>query len=104
MHRARLGLAMLGHFLNDCYSAFLTPILPLLIAKLSLSLTAASALAAIPALTGSILQPLSGIASDRMQGRFFMLLGPTLSIICMSLIGVAPHVVGREAVYLTYLI
>ncbi|MGQ4807793.1 Fosmidomycin resistance protein [Candidatus Entotheonellaceae bacterium PAL068K] len=100
MHRSRLGLATFGHFLNDCYSAFLAPILPLLIAKLSLSLTAASGLAAIPALTASIFQPLYGMASDRIQGRFFMLLGPTLSIVCMSLIGVAPHAVVIGALLL----
>ncbi len=92
MHRSRLALATFGHFLNDCYSAFLTPILPLLITKLSLSLTAASALAAIPALASSIFQPLYGMASDRVQGRLFMLLGPAVTVICMSCIGLAPHV------------
>jgi FSR family fosmidomycin resistance protein-like MFS transporter len=86
-------LATLGHFVNDCYSAFLAPILPLLIAKFSLSLTVASGLAAIPSITSSVFQPLYGMASDRIQGRFFILLGPALSVICMSLLGMAPSAV-----------
>ncbi|ETW98752.1 MAG: hypothetical protein ETSY1_17535 [Candidatus Entotheonella factor] len=90
---SRLALATFGHFLNDCYAAFLAPILPLIISHLSLSMTMASGLAAIPSITSSICQPLYGIASDRVQGRFFMLLGPALTIICMSCIGLAPNVV-----------
>jgi len=93
MQTSRLALATFGHFLNDCYSAFLTPILPLLISQLSLSLTMASGLVAIPAIMSSICQPLYGMASDRVQGRFFMLLGPALTIICMSCIGLAPNAV-----------
>jgi FSR family fosmidomycin resistance protein-like MFS transporter len=93
IQRSRLALTTFGHFLNDCYSAFLTPILPLLITKLSLSLTAASGLAAIPALASSIFQPLYGMASDRVQGRLFMLLGPAMTVVCMSFIGLAPHAV-----------
>ncbi len=91
INRTRLGLATFGHFLNDCYSAFLTPLLPLLITKLSLSLTMASTLAAIPSFTSSVFQPLYGMASDRVQGRVYMLVGPAMTVICMSFIGLAPH-------------
>lgn len=90
---SRLALATFGHFLNDCYASFLAPLLPLIITHLSLSLTMASGLAAIPSITSSICQPLYGIASDRVQGRFFMLLGPALTIICMSCIGLAPNAI-----------
>jgi FSR family fosmidomycin resistance protein-like MFS transporter len=93
MQTSRLVLATFGHFLNDCYAAFLAPILPLLISHLSLSMTMASGLAAIPSITSSICQPLYGMASDRVQGRFFMLLGPALTILCMSSIGLAPNAV-----------
>ncbi len=100
MQTSRLALATFGHFLNDCYAAFLAPILPLLISHLSLSLTAASGLAAIPSITSSICQPLYGMASDRVQGRFYMLFGPVLTILCMSCIGLAPHVVMLGALLL----
>ena len=91
--RSRLALVTLGHFLNDCYSSFFSPILPLLIEKLSLSLAVASGLAAIPSITSSIFQPLYGMASDRIRGRLFILLGPLLSILSMGLIGIAPNAV-----------
>jgi FSR family fosmidomycin resistance protein-like MFS transporter len=86
-------MVTLGHFLNDCYGSFFAPILPLLIDKLSLSLALASGLASIPSITSSVFQPLYGMASDRIRGRFFILMGPLLSIVCMGLIGVAPNVV-----------
>jgi FSR family fosmidomycin resistance protein-like MFS transporter len=93
VQRLRLTMVTLGHFLNDCYGSFLAPILPLLIDKLSLSLTVASGLASIPSITSSVFQPLYGMASDRIRGRFFILMGPLLSIVCMGLIGVAPNAV-----------
>ena len=46
LQRSRLALVTLGHFLNDSYGSFFAPLLPLLLEKLSLSLTAASGLAA----------------------------------------------------------
>jgi MFS transporter, FSR family, fosmidomycin resistance protein len=91
--RSRLALVTWGHFLNDCYGSFFAPILPLLIEKLSLSLTMASGLASIASITSAIFQPIYGIASDRVHGRFFIVLGPLLSTVCMSLIGVAPNAV-----------
>src|SRR2546430_4051995 len=91
LQRSRLALVTLGHFLNDSYGSFFTPILPLLIEKLSLSLTAASGLAAIPSITAAIFQPLYGMASDRIRGRGFIILGPLLSVVCMGALGIVPH-------------
>jgi FSR family fosmidomycin resistance protein-like MFS transporter len=94
LQRSRLALITWGHFLNDCYISFFAPILPLLIEKLALSLTVASGLASIPSIASSVFQPLYGMASDRIRGRFFILLGPLLSMAGMGLIGVAPNAVG----------
>jgi FSR family fosmidomycin resistance protein-like MFS transporter len=91
LQRSRLALVTWGHFLNDCYGSFFAPVLPLLIEKLSLSLTLASGLASISAITSAVFQPLYGVASDRIRGRFFMLFGPLLSVVCMGLIGVVPN-------------
>src|SRR6266567_3018634 len=87
--RSRLILVTLGHFLNDSYGSFFAPILPVLIEKLSLSLTAASGLAAIPSITSALFQPLYGMASDRIRGRFFIILGPLLSVVCMGALAAA---------------
>jgi MFS transporter, FSR family, fosmidomycin resistance protein len=91
--RSRLALVTWGHFLNDCYGSFFAPILPLIIDKLSLSLTAASGLASIASITSAVFQPICGMASDRIRGRLFIVVGPLLSTVCMSLIGVAPNAV-----------
>jgi FSR family fosmidomycin resistance protein-like MFS transporter len=93
LQRSRLTLVTWGHFLNDCYGSFFAPLLPLLIEKLSLSLTMASGLASIASITSAVFQPLYGIASDRIRGRFFIIVGPLLSTVCMSLIGVAPNAI-----------
>jgi MFS transporter, FSR family, fosmidomycin resistance protein len=93
MQRSRLALVTWGHFLNDCYGSFFAPILPLLIERLSLSLTMASGLASIASITSAVFQPLYGMASDRIRGRFFIVLGPLFSTVCMSLIGSAPNTV-----------
>jgi MFS transporter, FSR family, fosmidomycin resistance protein len=93
MQRSRLALVTWGHFLNDCYGGFFAPILPLLIERLSLSLTMASGLASIASITSAVFQPLYGMASDRIRGRFFIVLGPLLSTVCMSLIGSVPNAV-----------
>jgi FSR family fosmidomycin resistance protein-like MFS transporter len=93
LQRSRLALVTWGHFLNDCYGSFLAPILPLLIDKLSLSLTAASGLASLASITSAVFQPMYGIASDRLYGRSLIVLGPLLSTVCMSLLGVAPNAV-----------
>jgi FSR family fosmidomycin resistance protein-like MFS transporter len=90
-HRSRLAIITWGHFLNDCYGSFFAPILPLLIEKLSLSLTMASGLASIASITSAVFQPIYGMASDRIRGRLFVVIGPLLSTVCMSLIGVAPN-------------
>ncbi len=91
LQRSRLVLVTCGHFLNDCYGSFFAPILPLLMTKLSLSLTMASGLASIASISSAVFQPLYGMASDRIRGRFFIVLGPFLNAVCMSLIGVAPN-------------
>src|ERR1043166_8993550 len=91
LQRSRLILVTLGHFLNDSYGSFFAPILPVLIEKFSLSLTAASGLASIPSITSALFQPLYGMASDRIRGRFFIILGPLMSVVCMGCLGVVPH-------------
>jgi len=91
LQRSRLILVTLGHFLNDSYGSFFAPILPVLIEKLSLSLTAASGLASIPSLTSALFQPLYGMASDRIRGRCFIILGPLVSVVCMGSLGIVPH-------------
>jgi len=50
---------LLGHFIHDIYTAAVAPLLPVLIEKLSLSLTAAGSLSAIMQLP-AVLNPFIG--------------------------------------------
>jgi FSR family fosmidomycin resistance protein-like MFS transporter len=78
-----------GHLTHDIFTSFLSPLLPLIIQKLSLSLTLAGALASLQQLP-SLINPLLGLMADRGSLRWLVILAPTITAITMSLIGVAP--------------
>jgi len=81
-----LAAAHLGH---DVFAAFLAPLLPLLIAKLSIPLSAAGALASLFR-AGSLLQPIFGAWADRTDPRYFVVATPLVTALCMTTLGVAP--------------
>lgn len=78
------------HFLNDSYASFLSPVLPLLVKKLELSLALAGTLAATSSVVSALFQPIFGIIADRLKRRYFILLGPALTSLGMSALGLAP--------------
>jgi FSR family fosmidomycin resistance protein-like MFS transporter len=77
------------HLIHDVYSSFLAPLLPLLIDKLSLSLTQAGFLTTVMQLP-SLLNPYLGTLADRISVRYFIIVAPALTAVSMSLIGLAP--------------
>lgn len=79
----------IGHFIHDVYSSFLSPLLPLLIDKLSLTLTQAGFLSTIMQLP-ALLNPFIGVLADRVSVRYFVILAPAMTAVPMSLIGIAP--------------
>ena len=78
-----------AHLVHDTYTAFLNTILPLLIEKLSISLTLSGLLAVIQRIP-SLLNPFIGILADRVRIRYLIIFSPALTAISMSLIGMAP--------------
>ena len=78
-----------SHFIHDVYSSFLAPLLPLLIEKLSMTLTQAGLLSTMMQLP-AILNPWIGALADRISVRWFIILAPALTAVPMSLIGLAP--------------
>jgi len=82
--------ATAAHFLNDFYVAFLAPLLPLVVAKFNLSLALAGLLATVLTTSAAMTQPLFGIMADRLNRRIFVILGPTLTVLAMGLMGLAP--------------
>ena len=79
----------IGHFIHDVYSSFLSPLLPLLIDKLSLTLTQAGFLSTVMQLP-ALLNPFIGVLADRISVRYFVVLAPAMTAVPMSLIGIAP--------------
>ena len=87
---SRVSMIAFAHFVHDLYTSFLAPLLPLIIERLSLSLSQAGLLSTvmqIPALAN----PFIGLFADNKGlARWLVILAPTLTAIPMSLIGIAP--------------
>jgi len=79
----------LGHLMHDIYTAFLAPMLPLLIQKFSLSYSMAGFLAMCQQIP-NLFNPFLGILADRIAMRYLVIFAPTVTAITMSLLGVAP--------------
>lgn len=82
----------LAHLLNDTYASFLSPLLPRLMQNLGFSIAVAASLAMTFSLASSILQPVVGYLADRYGRRVFVVTGPLISGVFLSLIGLAPSV------------
>ena len=78
-----------AHFVHDAYTSFLAPLLPLLIDKLSMSLTQAGFLTTVMQIP-ALLNPYIGVLADRISVRYFVILAPAMTAVPMSLIGMAP--------------
>ncbi|MEK6304311.1 MAG: MFS transporter [Acidobacteriota bacterium] len=90
--RDKVTLAALcaGHFVNDSYSSIIYPLLPVIKVKLSLSTAQVFWLAPLYAISSSLMQPLYGYISDRYARRSFAVLGPAITAVFVSVIGLAP--------------
>jgi MFS transporter, FSR family, fosmidomycin resistance protein len=80
----------LVHFAGDFYHSFISPLLPVLIEKYSLTLTQAGFIAGISRFLAFVVQPPVGYLADRYKSRAFVLGGPLIVIVSTSLIGIAP--------------
>ena len=85
----RLVLLSLGHFTVDAYASFFSPLLPLLVAKLHLSLTLVGSLVALAAVASSFSQLLFGWLADRVQRPWFVAFGPLVAAVFLSAVGLA---------------
>jgi FSR family fosmidomycin resistance protein-like MFS transporter len=79
-----------GHFVHDTFTAFVAPLLPLIIEKLSLSLTLAGSLWGFTQLP-AFLNPFIGYLADKLSLRYFVILAPAVTATLMSLLGLAPN-------------
>jgi FSR family fosmidomycin resistance protein-like MFS transporter len=88
LHPSVLHLAS-THFVVDAYTNIYSPLLPLLIPHLGLSLTAAGTLAMSFQLATSVAQLGFGALADRWKPRVLLLGGPILAVTVLSFVGVA---------------
>jgi FSR family fosmidomycin resistance protein-like MFS transporter len=77
----------LVHFIGDFFMAFISPLLPVLAEKLSLSLTQVGFVTGTSMIAAFIIQPTVGYMADRFRTRFFILGGPLLTAIFIPLFG-----------------
>lgn len=82
----RVMLVAFSHFVHDVYTSFLSPLLPLIIEKLSLSLSQAGLMSTVMQIP-ALLNPVIGLFADnRGLARWLVILAPTLTAFSMSLI------------------
>ncbi|MEE8147945.1 MAG: MFS transporter [Longimicrobiales bacterium] len=88
---SRVALVVaIAHGVNDAYASFLSPLLPRIMGKLGLSIALAATLAMVLSIAASLLQPLAGYLADRYGPKLFVVLGPAISGVFLSMIGLAP--------------
>lgn len=85
----RVMLVAASHMLHDTYSSFLAPLRPLLIEKFGITLAMASIWDLIMRVPW-FLNPFIGILAEKTAARYFIVVAPAITAICMSLLGVAP--------------
>ncbi len=90
LDKFRLGILSLGHLVGDMYYATLIPLWPLLIDRMSLTLTDVGFFTSLTSFMLMPVQPFIGWLVDRFPRAWFMILGLIGAAIGMSFIGLAP--------------
>jgi FSR family fosmidomycin resistance protein-like MFS transporter len=80
----------LVHFTGDFYSSFINPLMPVFVEHFSLTLTQVGIITGLSRFLAFVVQPPVGYLADHYRTRLFILGGPFLVIILISLVGVAP--------------
>ncbi len=88
-----------GHFIHDTYTSFVAPLLPLIIEKLSLTLTMAGSLTALMQIPG-LLNPFIGYLADKISLRYFVILAPAATATFISALGFAPNYITLAIIML----
>ena len=79
-----------AHFIHDSFSAFLTPLLPVIKETLSTNYVMTGSLTIFTMLP-SLLNPFIGYLADRISLRYFVILAPGVTATMMTMIGFAPN-------------
>ena len=82
------------HFSGDFYSSFISPLFPVFIDKIGLSLAQVGFLAGLSRFLMFIVQPISGYWADRRPSRSYILIGLLMPILFIPLAGMATSFYG----------
>jgi FSR family fosmidomycin resistance protein-like MFS transporter len=89
LQTGRVLTVVAGHAVHDTYTGFLPPLLPAFIANLALSRAEAGLLSVFLS-APSVIQPLMGHFADRVSLKVLIILGPAVTGIMMSVLGITP--------------
>ncbi|MBF0468541.1 MAG: MFS transporter [Desulfamplus sp.] len=81
----------LVHFTGDFYSSFSSPLMPVFVDKLSLSLAQVGFMTGLVRMLSFVIQPCVGYLADRYQTRAFIFCGLLCTIIFIPLSGIMPN-------------
>jgi FSR family fosmidomycin resistance protein-like MFS transporter len=93
----RLAALVFGHFLTDGYMGMVLPLLPVIREHYGLSLAQVGLVTICTSLTGSLVQPLLGVISDRTRRSYLVGLGVVLTGVGICTFGRAGTFAGTMA-------
>jgi len=78
------------HMVTDTYACFIVGLIPIITARLELSLFLVSILTAVNFMSCNLTQPAFGYFSDKYGTKYFLIIGPLVASIFISVVGVLP--------------
>jgi FSR family fosmidomycin resistance protein-like MFS transporter len=90
MQVRKILLTSSSHLVTDIYASFIIGMIPILTAKFGLSLFLVSLLTSVSFISANLTQPVFGYLSDRYGIRNLLIVGPLISSIFLSMLGIAP--------------
>ena len=90
-NKLQVGLSAGSHFVVDIYQSFYVGLIPLLTYQFDLSLFYVSLLGATSVIANSLFSPVFGYMSDRYSLKYFIVIGPLVTAVFLSLLGILPN-------------
>ncbi|MBU2563574.1 MAG: MFS transporter [Actinobacteria bacterium] len=91
LNKTKIFLSFSTHMVTDTYASFIVGLIPILAVKLELSLFLVSILSSVNFISNNLAQPAFGYLSDKYGIRYFMIAGPLVASIFISILGVSPN-------------
>lgn len=91
LNKTKIFLSFSTHMVTDTYASFIVGLIPILAVKLELSLFFVGILTSVNFISNNLAQPAFGYLSDKYGIRYFMIAGPLVASIFISILGVSPN-------------